>query len=128
MCIRAVQPLNGIYGFHLGRPGLSRAHLFCVSDSSTAHSKRRPETFVILHVEQIRRQSSGGKKFSEPQPPSSSSTLLLRALRQSLSLRPLLGAFRGQSLRRLFRQSPEELVIALALYVGSICRRMRLKL
>lgn len=28
-----------------------------------------------------------------------------------------MGAFRGQSLRRLFRQSPEELVLAVVLYV-----------
>lgn len=43
--------------------------------------------------------------------------MVLGALRQSMSFKPLLGAFRGQSLRKLFQQSPEELVLALALYV-----------
>ena len=43
--------------------------------------------------------------------------MVLGALRQSMSFKPLLGAFRGQSLRKIFQQSPEELVLALALYV-----------
>ncbi|KAJ8123495.1 hypothetical protein ONZ43_g576 [Nemania bipapillata] len=44
--------------------------------------------------------------------------LIFRAVRQGLNFRPLFGAFRGQNLRNLFRQSPEELVIALILLCG----------
>lgn len=50
--------------------------------------------------------------------------MVLGALRQSMSLRPLLGAFRGQSLRKLFQQSPEELVLALALYAAHHLARL----
>lgn len=46
------------------------------------------------------------------------SKLILRALRQGLSFRPLFNAFRGQNIKILFRQSPEELVLALILLCG----------
>ncbi|KAK6204220.1 hypothetical protein LQW54_008339 [Pestalotiopsis sp. IQ-011] len=113
----AARPLNGISRFHLSRPGLSQTHLIRCLNPKPADG-RHPEALVILRVQQVRYQSTGGKKFTEGQPPISSSTALLRALRQSLSLAPLVGAFRGQSLQRLYRQSPEELVIALALLAG----------
>ncbi|KAI1502795.1 TPR domain-containing protein [Biscogniauxia marginata] len=71
---------------------------------------------------QRRHQSSAsGQHAQEEKPPTSSSKLLLRALRQSFSLRPLVGALRGQTLRSLYRQSPEELVIAIALLCGIGC-------
>lgn len=118
--IWAARPLNGISRSHFARPGLAQTHLIrCLNPTPAAG--RHPEALVILRVHQVRYQSTGGKKFTEGQPqgqpPTSSSSALLRALRQSLSLAPLVGAFRGQSLQRLYRQSPEELVIALALYV-----------
>ncbi|KAK7952227.1 uncharacterized protein PG986_007955 [Apiospora aurea] len=75
---------------------------------------------AFTRLQQKRYQSSGSDKESKfqtkPEPPSLGT--LFRALRQSFSFRPLLGAFRGQSLRRLFRQSPEELVIAVVLLAG----------
>lgn len=46
------------------------------------------------------------------------SKLILRALRQGLSFRPLFKAFRGETLKTLFRQSPEELVFAIILLCG----------
>ncbi|KAK6864975.1 hypothetical protein PG995_001503 [Apiospora arundinis] len=81
----------------------------------------------ISRLQQKRHQSSGRSPESErgsnfqtkPEPPTFKT--LLHALRQSFSLRPLMGAFRGQSLRRLFRQSPEELVIAVVLLTGIGC-------
>ncbi|KAI0171604.1 TPR domain-containing protein [Pestalotiopsis sp. NC0098] len=119
--IWAARPLNGISRSHFARPGLAQTHLIrCLNPTPAAG--RHPEALVILRVHQVRYQSTGGKKFTEGQPqgqpPTSSSSALLRALRQSLSLAPLVGAFRGQSLQRLYRQSPEELVIALALLAG----------
>lgn len=76
------------------------------------------DALALLQLLQKRRQStSSGKKATEQQPPMPPSKLILRALRQGLSFRPLFNAFRGQSLRALFRQSPEELIIALVLCV-----------
>ncbi|KAK8048790.1 hypothetical protein PG994_010520 [Apiospora phragmitis] len=70
------------------------------------------EHIAVARLQQKRYQSSGDERGSnfqtKPEPPTLKT--LLRALRQSFSLRPLMGAFRGQSLRRLFRQSPEEMV------------------
>ncbi|KAI2638939.1 TPR domain-containing protein [Hypomontagnella submonticulosa] len=74
----------------------------------------RPETAVTRSFQQ-RRHESSSHKANEQQPPLPPSRLLLRALRQGLTLRPILSAFRGQSLRSLFRQSPEELVLAIIL-------------
>ncbi|KAI1211792.1 uncharacterized protein F4807DRAFT_402894 [Annulohypoxylon truncatum] len=71
---------------------------------------------IFLNVQQSRQESSKSSQESNKQiPPLPPFRLLLRALRQSLSLRPIIGAFRDQSLRSLFRQSPEELVIAIIL-------------
>ncbi|KAI1778316.1 TPR domain-containing protein [Hypoxylon cercidicola] len=74
----------------------------------------KPEAIMCPNVQQSRRLSSS-RGVNEPNSPMPPSKLLLRALRQSLSFRPVIGAFRGQSLRSLFRQSPEELVIAIVL-------------
>ncbi|KAK8042262.1 hypothetical protein PG993_006785 [Apiospora rasikravindrae] len=75
---------------------------------------------AFTRLQQKRYQSAGSEKESKfqakPEPPTLGT--LFRALRQSFSLRPLMGAFRGQSLRKLFRQSPEELVIAVVLLTG----------
>ncbi|KAL7622985.1 hypothetical protein AAE478_006664 [Parahypoxylon ruwenzoriense] len=76
------------------------------------------EAVAIRNFQQRRHQSSqNANKQKPPMPPV---RLLLRALRQSLNLRPIFGAFRGQSLRTLFRQSPEELVLAIILYGDSV--------
>ncbi|KAI0851253.1 TPR domain-containing protein [Daldinia vernicosa] len=72
---------------------------------------------LIRSFQQCRRQSSSHEPNRQI-PPLPPSKLLLRALRQGLSFRPLFSAFRGQSLRTLFRQSPEELVIAILLLCG----------
>ncbi|KAI0406409.1 TPR domain-containing protein [Xylaria palmicola] len=72
------------------------------------------EALAVVQLLHRRRQSSGaGKKASEQQPPMPPSLLIKRALRQALNFRPLFSAFRGQNLRTLFRQSPEELVLAI---------------
>lgn len=74
---------------------------------------------VLVRSQQLRFQSpsrdDADAKNQPPPPPSLK--MALGALRQSMSFKPLLGAFRGQSLQKLFQQSPEELVLALALYV-----------
>ncbi|XXH03552.1 hypothetical protein Hte_009957 [Hypoxylon texense] len=62
---------------------------------------------------QQRRPLSSSRDANEPKPPMPPSKLLFRALKQGLSFRPIISAFRGQSLRKLFRQSPEELVLAI---------------
>lgn len=49
-------------------------------------------------------------------PPQLTREQLIGALRQAISLRPLRHAFHGQSLRKLYRQSPEELVLAILMY------------
>ncbi len=75
------------------------------------------DALAILQFLQTRRQSSStstGRNASEQKPPMPPSKLILRALRQGLSLRPLFSAFRGQNMRTLFRQSPEELVMPLS--------------
>ncbi|KAI1418668.1 TPR domain-containing protein [Hypoxylon sp. FL1857] len=74
----------------------------------------RSDAAIIRALQQWRHQSST-REPNEQKPPLPPSRLLLRALRQGLSLRPILSAFRGQNLRSLFRQSPEELVIAIIL-------------
>ncbi|KAI1389785.1 TPR domain-containing protein [Hypoxylon trugodes] len=73
---------------------------------------------AIIHIVQQQRYQSSSHEPTEQKPPLPPSKLLLRALKQGLSFRPLLSAFRGQSLRSLFRQSPEELVLAIALLCG----------
>ncbi|KAI1348890.1 TPR domain-containing protein [Xylaria sp. FL0043] len=81
--------------------------------------RQERDALAILQFLQKRRQSSpAGKNASEQKPPMPPSKLILRALRQGLSFRPLFNAFRGQNLRTLFRQSPEELIIAIILLCG----------
>ncbi|KAI0095458.1 TPR domain-containing protein [Daldinia grandis] len=75
------------------------------------------EAVLIRSFQQCRHQSSS-RETNRQVPPLPPSRLLLRALRQSLSFRPLFSALRSQSLRSLFRQSPEELVIAILLLCG----------
>ncbi|KAI0206121.1 TPR domain-containing protein [Astrocystis sublimbata] len=96
------------------------------SISTRAASARRQEEHAIAFYQflQKRRQSSStppeknASNASEQKPPMPPSKLILRALRQGLTFRPLFSAFRGQNLRNLFRQSPEELVIAILLLCG----------
>ncbi|KAI1466019.1 TPR domain-containing protein [Daldinia caldariorum] len=76
------------------------------------------EAALIRSFQQRRHQSSSPNKPNSQPPPVPDAKLLLRALRQSLSLRPLVSALRGQSLGSLYRQSPEELVIAIILLCG----------
>ncbi|OTA96368.1 hypothetical protein M434DRAFT_116655 [Hypoxylon sp. CO27-5] len=78
---------------------------------------------AIIHNLQQRRHQSSAREPNEQKLPLPPSKLLLRALREGLSLRPILSAFRSQSLRSVFRQSPEELVIAIILLcaVTGIC-------
>ncbi|KAI0472544.1 hypothetical protein GGR56DRAFT_569675 [Xylariaceae sp. FL0804] len=57
-----------------------------------------------------------GKKSDEAR--KISRGVILRALRQGLDFRPLFRSFRGQGLKKLYRQSPEELVLAIALLCG----------
>ena len=85
---------------------------------STNVRRLERDALAILQLLHKRRESSSsGKNATEQQPPLPPSKLIFRAIRQGLSFRPLLQAFRGQNLRTLFRQSPEELVIAIIMYV-----------
>ncbi|KAI0452090.1 TPR domain-containing protein [Xylaria acuta] len=86
---------------------------------SASARRQEKDALAILQFLQKRRQSSStDKNASEQKPPMPPSKLILRALRQGLSFRPLFSAFRGQNLRVLFRQSPEELVIAILILCG----------
>lgn len=83
-----------------------------------ATRQRWSVVFVLANARSARNQStsaSGQKPDRNPPPPRLSARLLLRALRQSLG--NLGSTFRGQNLRILFRQNPEELIIALAVCV-----------
>ncbi|KAI0386625.1 TPR domain-containing protein [Hypomontagnella monticulosa] len=93
-------PFASFYSSRLGRTEVSRC-----------------KAAIIYSLQQKRHQSSSDKAKEQkpPQPPLPPSKLLLRVLRQSLTFRPIFSAFRGQSLRSLFRQSPEELVLAIIL-------------
>ncbi|KAI0005648.1 TPR domain-containing protein [Xylariaceae sp. FL0662B] len=87
--------------------------------STPCYSLRRGQLDICqchCRRQQKRQEStSSGQNTTAQEPPMPPSTLLLRALRQGLSFRPLFRAFRGQNLRILFRQSPEELVLAIIL-------------
>ncbi|KAF2964921.1 hypothetical protein GQX73_g8637 [Xylaria multiplex] len=90
---------------------------------SASVRRQERDALAILQFLQKRQQSSStgtgtGKNASDQKPPMPPSKLILRALRQGLTFRPLFKAFRGQNLRNLFHQSPEELVIALILLCG----------
>ncbi|KAI0102781.1 TPR domain-containing protein [Nemania sp. FL0031] len=91
--------------------------------ASTSTRRQEKDALAILRFLQQRRNSSSTpkptpKNANESTPPMPPSKLIFRALRQGLSFKPLLSAFRGQNLRTLFRQSPEELVIAIILLCG----------
>jgi hypothetical protein len=78
------------------------------------------KSVLTLRVQQLRSYSSpreGKRPAPQEQRPLTWGEAFA-AIRQSLNFGPLFNAFRGSNLRRLYRQSPEELVIALALYVG----------
>lgn len=93
---------------------LSRHSPWLLRPATTPHI----ESSITYRLQQRRYQSSSpNKKPDEQKPPPPSFPSILRALRQSFSFRPLFSAFRGQNLRTLFRQSPEELTIALVLFV-----------
>ncbi|KAI1816373.1 TPR domain-containing protein [Poronia punctata] len=86
---------------------------------STNIRRRERDAVAIVQLLQKRHESSSsGNNATEKQPPMPPSKLIIRALRQGLSFRPLFGAFRGQNLKNLFRQSPEELVLALLILCG----------
>ncbi|KAI1332659.1 TPR domain-containing protein [Xylariaceae sp. FL0255] len=92
----------------------------CNYTGRTVSRKQELETLKILQLIQKRHaSSSNGKHATEQKPPMPSRKLILRALRQGLTLRPLFSAFRGQNLRNLFRQSPEEVVIAFILLAAT---------
>ncbi|KAJ2992333.1 hypothetical protein NUW58_g524 [Xylaria curta] len=112
-------PLSGLsHARYLHQAPAARFRL-CSSVRSAAVRRQEKDALAILQFLQRRQQSSStGKNASEQQPPMPPSKLILRALRQGLSFRPLFSAFRGQNLRNLFRQSPEELVIAIILLCG----------
>ncbi|KAI1850567.1 hypothetical protein JX266_003849 [Neoarthrinium moseri] len=121
MRLYAARPLSGIWASHAGRPALAPASRFCRANTRSPSLDRLAETIVLARFQQRRLQSTSGGSKRPPefsQPPKPSLKLLFQALRQSWSLRPLVGAFRGQSFRKLYRQSPEELVIAIVLLSG----------
>ncbi|KAI1748046.1 TPR domain-containing protein [Xylaria castorea] len=83
---------------------------------SACAGRHEKDALAILQFLQKRRQSSStDKNATEQKPPMPPSRLILRALRQGFTFGPLFSAFRGRNLRMLFRQSPEELVLAIIL-------------
>lgn len=110
-------PANGVSQIRcLHQSSLARTQL-CSSVRAASVRRQEKDALAILQFLQKRRQSSStGRKPTEQKPPLPPSKLILRALRQGVSFRPLFNAFRGQNLRNLFRQSPEELIIAIFLY------------
>ncbi|KAI1093201.1 TPR domain-containing protein [Rostrohypoxylon terebratum] len=122
--ILSFTPSNNLQHARYAHKRLSRQFAL-LSRAQIGRTRFHPTTShvaVIANSRQTRWESSASSPESNkqkppppPPPPPPSFRLLLRALRQSLSLRPIIGAFRDQSLRSLFRQSPEELVIAIIL-------------
>ncbi|KAH8671024.1 hypothetical protein BX600DRAFT_509734 [Xylariales sp. PMI_506] len=120
---RVIRPLRGIGIPGIRGPALAQTArsrpLFC----STAPATQRSDTILFVALQQRRHQSSSpvpqrpGEKQQKQQP--SSSATLLRVLRQGLTFRPLINAFRGQGFRRLYRQSPEELILAIVILSGA---------
>ncbi|KAI1121138.1 TPR domain-containing protein [Nemania abortiva] len=115
-------PANGLSQIRcLHQTPIARSQLCSSMRSVRSASARRREkdALAILQFMQRRRNSSSPQKnANKPIPPMPPSKLIMRALRQGLSFKPLFRAFRGQNLRTLFRQSPEELVIAIILLCG----------
>ncbi|ORY59456.1 TPR domain-containing protein [Pseudomassariella vexata] len=113
--IAAIRPLNGVI-----RSPLLRSRLQLLSPRPVCLSSHNGAAIVFVSVQQQRYESSErhkaseGRGFKEP-PPKVTLRLLLRALRQNFNFRALTSAFRGQNLRNLYRQSPEELVLAVAI-------------
>ncbi|GAP89562.1 putative TPR domain-containing protein [Rosellinia necatrix] len=91
----------------------------CSSIRSATRKRQEQDVLVILRFLQRRHQSSSPQKGAAGQkPPPPSSKELLRALvRQGLDFRPLMNAFTGPGLRKLFHQSPEELVLAIIILI-----------
>ncbi|KAI1364917.1 TPR domain-containing protein [Xylaria arbuscula] len=88
--------------------------------AANVRRQERVACAVLQLLPKRRQSSSSGKNTTEQQPPLPPSKLIFRAMRQGLSFRPLLNAFRGRNLRNLFRQSPEELVIAILILCASV--------
>ncbi|KAI0425950.1 TPR domain-containing protein [Xylaria sp. FL1042] len=110
-------PIKGVSQIRCLHQAPTARTQICMRSESVRRQER--DALAILQFLQKRRQSSpAGKNAGEQQPPMPPSKLIFRALRQGLSFRPLFNAFRGQNLRNLFRQSPEELVIAIILLCG----------
>ncbi|KAI1494991.1 hypothetical protein F5X96DRAFT_665193 [Biscogniauxia mediterranea] len=116
----SVRPFNGGLQCHCALHSRSPARF---SSRFTAPLTTNAKVAHNASGLQKRHQSStsnGGPQHQQ-NPPTPSTKLLWRALRQSFSFRPLASAIRGQSLKSLYRQSPEELVIAIALLCGIGC-------
>ncbi|KAJ8133224.1 hypothetical protein O1611_g399 [Lasiodiplodia mahajangana] len=115
-------PVNGLSQIRcLHQAPIARSQLCSSLRSVRLASARRQEKdalAIVQFLQQRRNSSSTPKDANESTPPMPPSKLILRALRQGLSFKPLFNAFRGQNLRTLFRQSPEELVIAIILLCG----------
>lgn len=111
---------NATWSSRIARPALALpprlGHL--------GRSSRAVESLAALRIQNRSHQvsSSAGKKKPGQQPPEQTPAQLSGFLRQTMSFAPLRNAFRGQTLRRLYRQSPEELIVALALYETRIAR------
>ncbi|KAI0019347.1 hypothetical protein F4780DRAFT_780570 [Xylariomycetidae sp. FL0641] len=125
--VAATRPLGGIAQSHYCLQQLSKASARLPRANRALSGKRQiQEPAITIHALQRRHGSSSSEqnaKQQRPPPPKPSFAMLMRALRQSISLRPLMSALRGQSLRSLYKQSPEELVIALFVLccVGGVC-------
>ncbi|KAI0873206.1 TPR domain-containing protein [Hypoxylon argillaceum] len=115
-------PVNGLTQIRcLHQTPISRFQLCNSMRSVHPASARRQEkdALAILRFLQKRHESSSTKdNASEQKPPGPPSKLIFQALRKGLNFQPLFSAYRGQNLRRLFRQSPEEVVIAFILLGG----------
>ncbi|KAI0885645.1 uncharacterized protein GGS22DRAFT_131864 [Annulohypoxylon maeteangense] len=110
--VAIITPGNNLQHVRYAHKRLSR-QLAPLSPAQIGRATTR--SHIAYSIQQTRLQSSNSHESDKQKPPLPPLRLLLRALRQSLSLRPIIGAFRDQSLRSLFRQSPEELVLAIIL-------------
>lgn len=121
--LSALLPLGGILRSprtrHLGHLGLRLGLAPRCNPTRIAYG----EPLLMIRLQQRRHLSYSGDKQSNgqrppppPPPPPPTWSASLAAVRRSLNFGPIFNAFRGNNLRRLFKQSPEELVLALVLY------------
>lgn len=112
--VMAIRPL---YGGLRSRLPATPWQLHC-SPRYSPLGRHRIEILAVLSAQQRRYESTSktteNRRNPEPQKPPTMKEILV-IIRQLFNFRPLINAFRGTTIKKLYRQSPEELVLAIVL-------------